>query len=245
MSTALLIQLLLCPATLIGLLWVSAPYGRHFRPGWGPRAPNRAAWFLMELPALVAIVVFIVGTPQATHPMVWVPLIFWLVHYAYRTLVFPALMRPSDKTFPAVLVLFAVAFNLLNGFNNAHALLDNAARAYPWPSLNFWAGSVIFIAGFVVHVQADAAIRQLRQPGDSSYYIPHGGLFRWVSSPHYLGEIIQWIGWAIMTWSLAGLAFALFTICNLTPRALANQAWYNARFSDYPAERRALIPGVF
>ena len=82
MSTPLLIQFLLCPATLMALILVSAPYGRHFRPGWGPNLPNRAAWFLMELPALLAIVFFIVGTPQAVHPAVWVPPIFWLIHYA-------------------------------------------------------------------------------------------------------------------------------------------------------------------
>jgi protein-S-isoprenylcysteine O-methyltransferase Ste14 len=245
MSTPLLIQFLLCPATLIGLLLVSAPYGRHFRPGWGPSLPNRLAWFVMELPALVAILYFLFGTPQAAHPAVWIPLGFWLVHYAYRTLIFPALMRPSDKTFPVVLVAFAIAFNLLNGFNNADALLDKGTTAQAWPDLSFWVGSGVFFAGFVMHVHADTVIRRLRKPGDSSYQIPHGGLFRWISSPHYLGEIIQWIGWAAMTWSLAGLAFALFTICNLAPRAVANQAWYKARFPNYPVQRRILIPGVF
>ena len=245
MSIPLLIQFLLCPATLMALILVSAPYGRHFRPGWGPNLPNRAAWFLMELPALLAIVFFIVGTPQAVHPAVWVPLIFWLIHYAYRTFVFPALMRPSDQTFPVALVVFAIAFNVLNGFNNADALAHNAAAAGPWIGPSFWIGSGIFIAGFVLHVHADAIIRRLRQPGDSSYHIPYGGLFRWVSSPHYLGEIIQWTGWAILTWSAAGLAFALFTLCNLAPRAVANQKWYRAHFPNYPRKRRILIPGVY
>lgn len=87
---------------------------------------------------------FIVSSPQAAHPSVWVPLIFWLVHYAYRALVFPVIMRPSDKTFPVALVVFAVAFNLLNGFNNAGALLNNAATAHPWLGLGFWVGSGIF-----------------------------------------------------------------------------------------------------
>ena len=36
------------------------------------------------------------------------------------------------------------------------------------------------------------------------------GVHRYVRHPNYLGEIVQWTGWAIMTWSLAGLAFALF-----------------------------------
>jgi hypothetical protein len=57
--------------------------------------------------------------------------------------------------------------------------------------------------------------------------------------------MIQWSGWAILTWSWAGLAFALFTICNLVPRAMANQRWYRETFPDYPPERKILVPGVF
>ena len=48
-----------------------------------------------------------------------------------------------------------------------------------------------------------------------------------------------------MTWSLAGLAFALFTFCNLAPRALSNHRWYRETFEHYPSNRRALIPGLF
>ena len=41
------------------------------------------------------------------------------------------------------------------------------------------------------------------------------------------------------------IAFALFTICNLAPRAISNHAWYRRKFTGYPRERRALIPGLF
>jgi len=33
-------------------------------------------------------------------------------------------------------------------------------------------------------------------------------MFRWVSCPSYLGEITEWVGWAIMTFSIPGLVFA-------------------------------------
>ena len=48
-----------------------------------------------------------------------------------------------------------------------------------------------------------------------------------------------------MTWSLAGLAFVLFTFCNLAPRALANHRWYRERFADDPPERKVLLPGIY
>ncbi len=245
MTTPLLIQFALCPVVLFSLLWVTAPYGRHHRGKWGPVLPNRSAWFLMELPALLVITALVLTSPARGAPQAWVPLAFWLFHYGYRTFVFPALMRPSDRTFPALLVVFAVAFNVLNGYNNAEALIANGVAAEPMLTPHFLLGALVFLAGFALHVQSDRTIRRLRKPGETTYGIPRGGGFRWVSSPHYLGEIVQWTGWAIMTWSLAGLAFALFTFCNLGPRALSNHRWYREIFPDYPPCRRALVPGLF
>ena len=91
---------------------------------------------------------------------------------------------------------------------------------------------------------ADRTLRGLRRPGETGYKIPQGGLYRWVSSPNYLGEIIEWFGWALATWSMAGLAFALYTTANLAPRAIQHHRWYHEQFPDYPAERRALVPYV-
>lgn len=244
MALPLLIQFALGPLVLVALLWIPAPYGRHGRPGWGPGLPGRVAWTVMEAPALLTIALLTLAAPGGRAPVAWVPLLFWCGHYGYRTLVYPALMRPSQNRFPLALVAGAVAFNLLNGYNNAAALLADARTDAAFPSLHFWLGGVLFAAGFAIHVHADWTIRELRGPGETGYRIPRGGLFRWVASPNYLGEIIMWSGWAVLSWSLAGLAFALFTACNLAPRALANLRWYRRQFPDFPVERRALVPGV-
>jgi 3-oxo-5-alpha-steroid 4-dehydrogenase 1 len=245
MPLPLLIQFLLGPVVLLALLNISAPYGRHNRPGWGLALPSRTAWLMMELPALLVITVLVLTNPAAARPQAWVPLVFWIGHYTYRTFIYPALMRPSGHAFPVLLVLFAVAFNVLNGYNNAQALITAGREAQALLTVHFLIGALVFLTGFVLHVQSDLIIRNLRAPGSDAYGIPRGGLFRWVGSPNYLGEIVQWTGWAIMTWSLAGLAFALFTLCNLAPRAVANDRWYRERFSDYPSRRRILFPGLF
>jgi protein-S-isoprenylcysteine O-methyltransferase Ste14 len=245
MDFPLLIQFILCPLVLANLLWVTAPYGRHHKAGWGPRLPNRSAWVLMELPALLFITTLVLQSPVRNMPQAWLPLCFWVFHYGYRTFIFPALMRPSKNTFPVLLVLFAIAFNILNGYNNAAALIGAGESNSPLLSPHLVIGAAIFLTGFTIHFQADRIIRQLREPGGTEYRIPRGGLFRWVGSPNYLGEIIQWAGWAVMTWSLAGVAFALFTFCNLAPRAISNHRWYRERFSDYPADRKILVPGIF
>ena len=156
-------------------------------------------------------------------------------------------MHPSDRTFPAVLVVFAIGFNGLNGYNNAAALIEAGAINAPLVSAHFLLGALTFPGGIcTMHFHSDRIIRQLQKTrGKSRTGFPSGGLFRWVGSPNYLGEIIQWIGWAVMTWSLAGVAFALFTLCNLAPRAISNHRWYREHFTDYPPERKILIPGIF
>ena len=53
---------------------------------------------------------------------------------------------------------------------------------------------------------------------------------------------MEWTGFAIMTWSPAALVFALWTFFNLVPRALDHHKWYKATFTNYPPERKALIP---
>ena len=82
-------------------------------------------------------------------------------------------------------------------------------------------------------------------PCASGYGIPRGGLFEYVSGANYFGEILEWTGWAVATWSPAGLAFAVFTVANLAPRARTHHAWYRKQFPDYPRKRKAIIPFIW
>jgi protein-S-isoprenylcysteine O-methyltransferase Ste14 len=103
----------------------------------------------------------------------------------------------------------------------------------------------LFFAGLAVNWQADRILRELRRPGETGYKIPVGGLYGLVSCPNYLGEILEWTGWALATWSLPGLMFAVWTAANLVPRARANHKWYRETFSDYPPKRKAVLPLLY
>ena len=97
----------------------------------------------------------------------------------------------------------------------------------------------------MMNLNSDAILRNLRKPGETGYKIPRGGFFRFVSAPNYLGELIEWSGWALATWSLPGLAFLLWTAANLVPRAISNHKWYVSTFPDYPRERKAILPFIW
>jgi protein-S-isoprenylcysteine O-methyltransferase Ste14 len=174
-----------------------------------------------------------------------VPLVLlalWQLHYIQRTLVYPLLMRTGARM-PVSIMAMAIAFNMLNGYLNARWIGDLADYPASWlADPRFLGGTVLFLGGLAINLDADRRLRRLRGPGESGYRIPHGGAFRWVSSPNYFGEIVEWFGWALATWSLPGLAFALYTTANLAPRALANHRWYHEHFPTYPPQRRALLP---
>jgi len=136
----------------------------------------------------------------------------------------------------------AFFFNLMNGTVSGYGIY----RVLPWeeglPLLRSAAGAALFLTGFVINLHSDRILRHLRAPGETEYRIPRGGLFRLVSSPHYLGEILEWTGWALLVWTPAGGAFLAFTLANLLPRGLAAHRWYREKFPGYPRERRAVIP---
>ena len=235
-------------AAVVATLWfVTAPYGRHSRRGWGPTLPASLAWLVMEAPAALVFAAFFVVGQNHRGAVAWVFLLTWEAHYVHRAFVYPWMAREADRRMPAGIMCMALLFNTVNTSINGHWLFGlSAGYATSWlADPRFVAGSVLFVAGFGVNRWSDTVLRGLRTTHDAHYGIPQGGLYRWVSSPNYLGEIVEWLGWALATWSLPGLAFAAWTAANLVPRARANQRWYRQTFPDYPKERRALVPGVW
>ncbi|XP_057538268.1 steroid 5-alpha-reductase DET2 isoform X2 [Amaranthus tricolor] len=118
-------------------------------------------------------------------------------------------------------------------------------EADEWFWERFLVGLVVFGFGMVVNVKSDLVLVGLKAQG-GGYKIPRGGLFELISCPNYLGEIIEWLGWAIMTWSWAGVGFLLYTFSNLVPRAMGNHKWYLEKFKEeYPRNRKAVIPFLY
>jgi steroid 5-alpha reductase family enzyme len=198
----------------------------------------------MESPApLVFAGVYLAGARRAELvPLVLLGL--WQAHYLHRAYVYPFLTRGGARI-PVAIMAMAIAFNGLNGYINARWVSHLGYHPPGWlADPRFLAGVALFLGGLALNLSSDRTLRRLRAPGETGYRIPHGGAYRWVSCPNYLGEIVEWIGWALATWSAAGLAFAVYTTANLAPRAVAHHGWYKERFADYPARRRALVPYV-
>jgi 3-oxo-5-alpha-steroid 4-dehydrogenase 1 len=205
------------------LLLRPAPYGRHVRPGFGPLVKARWAWLLMEAPSpLGMLLLFFLGPTQA--PVAVLFLAMWLFHYVYRAFVFPFLLPGSAKPMPLAILLSAAFFNVVNAYLNGGWLFFlSDPKPLEWlTSPRFLVGAAMFIAGFLVHVLTDRELR--RQRRGEVRVVPRGPLFRLVSCPNYFGEMVEWTGFAIATWSPGALLFALWTAANLVPRAIHHRA---------------------
>jgi protein-S-isoprenylcysteine O-methyltransferase Ste14 len=200
----------------------------------------------MELPALFIFLVFVLTARYKLSGITWIFIFLWVFHYTNRSLVYPLRTKTRNKKMPVIIILFALIFNVMNGFINGYYFsIIRPGYEISWLSdPRFIGGSVVFLTGVFLNIRSDETLLSLRKNSSTGYTIPAGGLFNYISCPNFFGEIIEWAGFALMSWSPAALAFALWTFINLVPRALDHHRWYKNKFEDYPRHRKAVIPFI-
>ena len=147
---------------------------------------------------------------------------------------------------PLIIVGSAIFFNCINAGLNGYFLAYFESYAqnsfYHW---NFIIGIILFISGFLINQKSDHILINLREKGDTDYKIPKGFLFKFISCPNLFGELVQWTGFAIMAWNLPAVSFLIWTGANLIPRAAGHHKWYKNHFTDYPKNRKIMIPKIW
>ncbi|XGW19023.1 hypothetical protein V3C99_003103 [Haemonchus contortus] len=221
------------------LLGMRAVYGRYTIQS-SFTIPTRYAWFIQELPSFVIPVYYIVGCRSVAG---FIVLAAFIIHYFNRTFIYPFQLKSGNGS-PWFICLSAIAFCTWNGY-----LQGSYHGQYYDPSSFFsncltFIGMSMFAMGMFINIHSDSILRSLRKPGETGYKIPRGGLFEYVSGANFVGEIVEWAGFAIMSGSLPAMAFAIFTACNIGPRAIQHHQWYLSKFPDYPRDRKAVIPFV-
>ena len=203
----------------VALHYVEAGYGIMYSRQWGPSVPNRTGWVLMEAPVFVVMAVLwiFVRPPFRSRSGSHVS--------AVRAALFPAFVHIPVAH--AREVEDAVG-NRRHGDGVQHPQRLHAGRmdilCRPADYYDGWfgkpffyVGALLFFAGMFINWQSDHIIRHLRKEGDTRHYIPRGGMFRYVSSANYFGEVLEWTGFAVASWSTAGLLFVWWTFANLAP----------------------------
>jgi len=105
---------------------------------------------------------------------------------------------------------------------------------------------ILFVVGSYQQHKSHKILSDLRQGKTRAYSIPRMGWFEYVSSPHYLSEILIYASILVQnTQSISLLLMFTFVVFNLSITAARTHAWYKQKFDDYPKERTRMIPFLF
>jgi 3-oxo-5-alpha-steroid 4-dehydrogenase 1 len=246
----LAIMAVVAVVVFVSLFFVDAGYGKFYNPKWGPAVNNKLGWVLMESPVFLAMLLLWFFSDRRGDLVRLAFLFLFELHYIQRSFVFPFRMR-GNSMMPLSIVLMGVTFNVLNALMQGGWIFYlSPVDYYPADWLTdprFIFGFLLFIIGMYVNIQSDDIIRNLRKDGDTKHYLPRNGMFRYVTSANYFGEFVEWVGFAILTWSWSGAVFALWTFANLCPRAARIYDHYKLEFGDELDTKKVkrIIPFIY
>ena len=243
-------MLAMAVVVFVSLYFVTAGYGQFRTKQWGWSINNKVAWVLMEIPVFLVMLAIWLGSPLKWHLPQLVLFGLFELHYFQRSLVFPFLLKGKSQM-PVAIMLMGVVFNLINGLIQGGGLywfpnpdFEQGASYLLRP--NAIAGILLFVAGMAINLHSDHVIRHLRKPGDTKHYLPQKGMYRYVTSANYLGEIMEWTGFAIAAATLAAWVFPIWTAANLVPRAHAIYNKYRDEFGkEALANRKRIMPFIY
>lgn len=122
--------------------------------------------------------------------------------------------------------------------------LDVFSNIHWWQACAF----ILFLYCNYVQYRAHRLLASLREGrrGIHEYYLPSGGWFEYISSPHYTAEIMSYFS---LVWFTKGVIVSvwlstLFVTLNISHCAIRTHQWYKTKFKDYPRSRRAVLPWV-
>ncbi|OCH89893.1 hypothetical protein OBBRIDRAFT_813000 [Obba rivulosa] len=149
-------------------------------------------------------------------------------------------------------------------------LHDAFSKPLFWVGVGLWA---LGFAGNILHDEVLLNIRRnakakgkakddprgMSKGAKPHYAVPHGYLYSLISYPNYFCEWVEWLGFALAAAPLPSFTsfgdllatltppyiFFLSEVFLMLPRAYRGHKWYHNRFSDYPRDRKVVIPFLF
>ena len=244
------VMLGMAAVVFVSLYFVNAGYGQFRSRQWGWSINNKVAWTLMEAPVFVVMAAIWWLSGHSLHVPELVLFGLFELHYFQRSFVFPWLMTGKSRM-PVAIMLMGITFNVINGVMQGGGLYwfpnpdfaEGAGYLLRWNAL---AGIALFVAGLIINWHSDHVIRHLRQPGDTRHYLPQRGMYRYVTSANYLGELMEWVGFALAAATPVAWVFPIWTAANLVPRAHAIHKKYREEFgNEAVGARKRIIPFIY
>jgi very-long-chain enoyl-CoA reductase len=172
-------------------------------------------------------------------------LVAWTLHFAKRELETLFVHRFSNATMPWRNLVKNCAYYW--GFATYVAHFVCHPRYTPVAShIQFWIGVLCFGIGELGNLVCHWRLRQLRPAGTRLRQIPYGFLFELVSCPNYTFEVLAWVGFNLMTQTIAGILFMLVGTLQMMIWAQAKHRQYLKEFGTlYPRSRKRMFPFIW
>ncbi len=196
------------------------------------------------LPGLLSIIVFATVFLSGNHAkteITWIFFSFWIIHFTVK-IVFN-LINPSHHETQIANT------KMLSAIVSINALINGYCLGWLWPAyavswmqnMAFISGSLILGLGFLIQITANIRMTPKKNETDAL----DSGLHKIVFCPGYLGEILQWGGFAMITWNSSAAAAFCWMLATLLAQATSQKHKYLLQFPELPATRKALIPFIF
>ncbi|BBN09441.1 hypothetical protein MPTK1_4g19760 [Marchantia polymorpha subsp. ruderalis] len=214
----------------------------------GKTLPSRKGMLVLYCPAAIAVVSISVWTfsKTQTNPEYQPSMRFWLilgayvVHFNKRILEVLFVHRYSGcmEASTAGAIGFFYMFGTVNSLLAQH-IADSSA---PPPVNTIPVGIALYSLGLAGNFYHHLLLSNLRKDGSRKYVVPQGGLFSLFVAPHYICEIVEYGGMALISQTTYFACIFLTTLLYLGSRSYATKVWYRKKVDGFPANRCALIP---
>ncbi|CAD8116194.1 unnamed protein product [Paramecium sonneborni] len=216
-------------------------YGKHLSHYMKLTLPSKLGWILYECPNLIWFIYFLSDIKFDLNSL---PIILFVTHYFNRVIIYPLRLSPFARPIPIEVVTSAILFTTCNGYLQISTHLNQDHQFQIFDYLRILLGLLVFLYGMTSNIKCDNILRNLKKINSNEYKIPFGNLFELVSSGHYLGEIIEWFGYFLVSGQWSGFLFFFSTLSILSARAISTHKWYKNKFHNYPKQRKAIIPYI-
>lgn len=181
------------------------------------------------------------------------------LYYSSDVPTVPITLRNNDVVHSALQVLFVHKYSggmilgsalLISSsyfmFAAVMVYIQHLTLGYQEPEVDLkYIGLLIFLVGICGNFYHHYLLSKLRDSKEKGYKIPRGGLFSVVICPHYLFEIIGFVGISFISQTSFSFYCALGVALYLMGRSYVTRKWYLSKFENFPKNVKALIPFVF
>lgn len=229
---------------------INAGYSKFADATAAFKVPSRLGMVLLYSPALVVSLAYLNDSPTSGNGREKITALLLSVHFCKRVLESLFLHRYSGTMNGDFLLPVSISYALtatIVAYQQRH--ISNYAGNFANRQM-LLAGIVLNAVGQFGNLYHHWLLAAMRSntggaEGDSKYVVPSGGMFKYVTTPHYFFELVAWLGIAFVTQHLNSYLVVLDMLSYLAGRSVATTRWYNAKFENYPAERKNLIPFIF